>query len=321
VSDQPRFPFVVGCGRSGTTLVRALLDAHPDLAVPDESYFPVWFARKRHRYELDGRFALERFLDDLLAHEQFARWGLDPDAVRAALTASAPASYPDAIRACFRLYAQRHGKTRYGDKTPVFVMHIPLLAQLFPEAVFVHVIRDGRDVALSRTEASWGTVRLDHEALLWRSQVEQGHADGVRLGGARYREIRYEDLLDDPERIARELCAFVDIDFDPSMLRYHERAAPLVDTLAIPQEHQNLLRPPTKGLRDWRSQLSPADAARFEALAGRTLRRFGYERTTEAVPVATRARALRDRGRYAAVTRYRSARSAVWHALHPNVQA
>jgi hypothetical protein len=319
--DLPAFPFVVGCGRSGTTLVRALLDAHPELAVPDESYFPVWFARKRNRYELGDRFALSRFVDDLLVHEQFGRWGLAPDTVRSALSDAAPTSYPDAIRACFQLYARNQGKARYGDKTPVFVMHIPLLSSMFSEAVFVHIIRDGRDVALSRTEASWGTTRLDHEALLWRNQVEKGHADGLALGSARYMELRYEDLLDDPERIARELCTFVGLEFDSSMLNYYERAAPLVGTLAIPTEHQNLLRPPTKGLRDWRSQLTASQSARFEAMAGDTLRGFGYERTTDVVPVAARIGAVGARGRYAATMRYRSARSSLWNMMHPNVQA
>ena len=219
----------------------AMLDAHSDIAVPYESYFPVWFGRRRGRYETSDGFALEQFVDDLLAHESFRRWSLADVDVRAALTEARPHSYPDAIRACYALYARTDGKPRYGDKTPVFVSHIPFIATTFPESVFVHIIRDGRTVVLSRAEAAWGTDRIDFEALLWRSQVTKGRADGLALGSDRYHEVRYEDLVDDPERVAKELCRFVEIDFDPVMLDYHEQATRIVDEQPFPDEHRNLL--------------------------------------------------------------------------------
>src|SRR4051794_27483455 len=161
--DRPPFPFIVGCGRSGTTLVRALLDAHPDLAFPDESFFPVWMGRQRARYETGGGVATEAFTAELLDHKWFRHWGLDAALVRAELQRGKPATFADAVRIAYACYASAKGKPRYGDKTPIFVLHIPMLAELFPEAVFVHVVRDGRDVALSRIAASWGTERIDHE--------------------------------------------------------------------------------------------------------------------------------------------------------------
>jgi hypothetical protein len=316
MSDRPPFPFVVGCGRSGTTLMRALLDAHPQIAVPFESYFPVWFARDRSRYERAGAFAVDAFLDDLLRHESFGRWGLDAGDVRAFITDAAPADYPDAVRAAFACYAAKHHKPRYADKTPVFVVHMPQLASLFPEAVFIHLVRDGRAVVLSRAEAAWGSDRIEFETLTWRSQVEQGREDGRRLGPSRYREVRYEDLLDDPERVARELCEFIAVEFDPEMLRYHERADSILADQPFPEEHSNLARPPTKGLRDWRSELDPSDLALFEYMAGDTLATFGYERVSNGVTNSVRARALKARARYAATMGYRSARRALWQATH-----
>jgi hypothetical protein len=314
--DREPFPFIVGCGRSGTTLLRAMLDAHSDVAVPYESYFPVWFGRRRERYETAHGFAAERFLDDLLAHESFRRWGLANLDVRTALTEAHPDSYPDAIRACYALYARTRAKPRYADKTPAFVSHIPLLATMFPESVFVHIVRDGHAVVLSRAEAAWGSDRIDFEALLWRSQVRKGRADGAALGPDRYHEILYEDLVDDPERIAKELCRFVDIDFDPRMLEYHHRATRILDEQPFPDEHRNLLRPPTKGLRDWKAELKPDDLALFEELAGDALDAFGYERSI-AVPRATmKARAMRSRFRFHSIVQYRRARSAAWRALH-----
>jgi hypothetical protein len=318
-NERRPFPFVVGCGRSGTTLVRAMLDAHHDVAVPFESYFPVWFARRSSKYERPDGFDVARFVDDLNAHDSFRRWELDADDVRKGMTQSDPKTYPDAVRAAFALYASARGKPRYADKTPVFVTYIPLLADLFPEAVFVHLIRDGRDVVLSRTEASWGTRDLEHETLLWRGQVEQGRADGSKLGPGRYREIHYEHLLDDSEDVARRLCELAGLDFDPAMLTYHERAASVLRDQPFPEEHQNLLLPPTKGLRDWRTEMDADQIALFDCLAGSTLERFGYERTTSTPSAGLRARALLARTRYESTEQYRRLRSRAWYALHPNV--
>lgn len=314
--DRKPFPFVVGCGRSGTTLVRAMLDAHREMAVPFESYFPVWFARQRSSYERPEGFAAEKFTADLLAHESFRRWHLDPAFVATGITAAAPTNYPDAVRTAFALYAAAHDKVRYGDKTPIFVTHIPTVAELFPEAVFVHLVRDGRAVVLSRAQASWGTDRLEFETLLWRSQVEQGRADGTALGGRRYREIHYEAILDDPERAAHELCEIAGLEFDPGMLTYHERATTILDDQPFPEEHQNLLRPPTKGLRDWQTELSPMQIELFECLAGDTLEAFGYRRATTTASPTVRARALRARARYESTRQFRRARSRMWHLLH-----
>ncbi len=107
-----------------------------------------------------------------------------------------------------------------------------------------------------------------------------GRDAGARLGPERYREVRYEDLVREPERVLVELCAFVELPYDARMLRYHEQADRLVPSLSHNEHHQNLHRPPTVGLRDWRSQMSPADAAVFESLAGDLLDELGYERAT-----------------------------------------
>lgn len=319
--ERPPFPFIVGCGRSGTTLVQSLLDAHPQFAVPFESYFPVWFARHRARYERPGGFALSTFVDDVLAHDSFRRWNLDPDWTRATITAAAPTTYADAVRACFAAYAQAQGKPRYADKTPIFISSIDLLANLFPEAVFVHMVRDGRDVALSRRSARWGTHRLELELLVWRNQIERGRRAGRALGARRYHEIHYEALVDDVEGTAREVCDFVGTEFDPVMLEYRERVGRILESQPFPEDHQNLWRPPTKGLRDWREELTPTQVVLADALAGTTLRDFGYETSDRPPPASARASAAVARSRYWLLTQYRRGRAALWRATHRSALA
>jgi len=242
---RPIFPFVVGCSRSGTTLLRALLDAHPLLAVPPESHFAVL---PRLRLRRDPWFRL---------------WDIDPPDLRGLGVA-------DAVRAVFAAYAAAHGKPRYADKTPHYVSHLPLLADRFPEARFVHVVRDGRDVALSLLEVPWGPDDLEGAALHWRRRVLEGRAAG--LGPARYRELRYEALVADPERELRGLAAWLELPYDPAMLDPARRPV----AMPYPEHHHRVALAPTPGLRDWRREMSAADAARFQAVAGDALAELGY---------------------------------------------
>jgi len=267
------FPFFVGAGRSGTTLLRAMFDSHPDLAVPGESGFIVRLARERKRYENDNGFDVGAFTDDFVTHLRFRQWDLSKDEVREALSAGV-SGYSECIRRLYHFFAAREGKPRYGDKTPTYVLHLPLLADLFPESRFVHLIRDGRDVALSHLDIEgWGPRSFDEAAVQWRRHVRQGIVDGARLGPDRYREVHYEDLIEDPESTLRELCAFVALPFDAAMLRYFERAGKVAKGAP---HFQNIHRPPTKGLRDWRREMRFEDVARFEALAGDLLNSLGY---------------------------------------------
>ena len=142
--------FVLGVSRSGTTLLRVVLDRSPGIAIPDESFFIPLLAR-RHRDDVD----LDRFLDDLSRLPTLVAWDLPLDDIAARLR-------PDlrtgaAIAAIYETYAARRDKPRWGDKTPMYMRHLSLLERLFPDAQYVHLIRDGRDAALSFLRMPEGT--------------------------------------------------------------------------------------------------------------------------------------------------------------------
>src|SRR5438067_4557076 len=141
--ERPPFPFVVGSGRSGTTLLRLMLEQHPDLAIPPESYFPISMRHRNPRYVTQEGFDLDRFRVDLTENVRFRDWKLDEDVVASRLHGVAPIDWAEAIRKTFALYAEKEDKPRYGDKTPWFIMRISELSELFPESRFVHLIRDG----------------------------------------------------------------------------------------------------------------------------------------------------------------------------------
>ncbi len=280
MTAPPPFPFLVGCGRSGTTLLRAMVDSHPEVAIPDEVAFIIRYGRPHRavQYGWPRRFDAAACADLIVADSSFRRWSLPETEVRAALADPPPASFAQLVRRLYALVAASKGKSRYADKTPMHVLHLRRLAQLFPEARFVHVIRDGRDVALSYQSVGWGPTTVSEAAVRWRRSVRRGRHDGQRLGPARYCEIRYEDLVVDPERVLRELCPFLGLEWDDSMLRYRDRADAVIAATRFPDAHQRLLLPPTSGLRNWRKEMPPKDVEGFEAIAGDLLDELGYGR-------------------------------------------
>ena len=290
-SDRPPFPFLVGCGRSGTTLLRAMFDAHRDVAVPDEVAFIIRYAWPHYafQYGWPRHFDASRCADLIVADSSFRRWPITDLEARAALTDAVPTSFADTIRELYALAAARRGKSCYADKTPMHVLHLRRLARMFPEARFVHVVRDGRDVAMSYRSVGWGPTTVEDAAVRWRRHVLRGRRDGERLGPGRYREVRYEALVAEPERVLRELCGFLELDWDDGVLHYHERAADVIAATRFPDAHTRLLLPPTPGLRDWRREMAAADVARFEAVAGGLLDELGYGR--DAPPPSVRRRA------------------------------
>jgi hypothetical protein len=307
---------VLGVSRSGTTLLRVMLDRNSQLAVPDESYFVPLLA-DRHLLRVDR----DEFLDDLRRLQTVREWGVPLDKVRARLADRTPIGR--AIAAIYEVYAEQQGKPRWGDKTPMYMRHLPLLRRLFPDAQYVHLIRDGRDAAvsfLSMLEGiafeTWGHPRTPAGfAAHWRTDVKAARRHGRRVGPDRYLEVRYEDLVTDTEGTLRRICTFAGLPFEPAMIDYGESNS------AEKPHQQNLKRPPTPGLRDWRTEMTAADAGEFESVAGDLLRELGYETDADSDLNGTLRRAsYRARmGAWRAAT-FAYRRSPLWRRRHPLLQ-
>lgn len=273
----PVFPFFVCFGRSGGTLLRAMLCSHPDLAVPDESFFVVEMARA-YSVSQDA-FDLDRFLAELGRRPAFRRWDLPEEDLRAALS-PAPTGYAEAVRALYAHYARARGKSRYGDRTNINMFAVPTLASTFPESRFVHLVRDGRDVALSWRELPFGLKRAEEVALHWVANVGAARRAGRWVGTDRYREIHYEHLVEDPEGTLRAVCDFIGLAYHPQMLRYGGHVQEVVESSQRPEVHGGLRRELTGPARQWRRDMSRQDVLAFEALAGDLLVELGYELTS-----------------------------------------
>ena len=287
-----------------------MLDRHSQLAVPDETYFVPQLA-DRHLLRLDP----DEFVDDV---SRVVDWDIPLDKLRARLRDGMPVGA--AIGTVYAIYAEERGKRRWGDKTPMYMQNLRLLERLFPDALYLHLIRDGRDAALSFLALPGGIVTetwmhphtAADFACQWRTEVAAARRLGRRVGG-RYLEVRYESLVDDVEAVLTHICQFAGLEYEPDLADY----AGNVDVSAKPHQ-QRLTQPPTKGVRDWRTQMPADDVAAFEHVAGDLLRELGYE-ATHATDAAGRvrlasyaSRALAWRGASFALRR-----SFLWRRRHP----
>jgi hypothetical protein len=295
----PPAPFIVGVGRSGTTLLRLMLDSHPDLTIPPETHFVPALIRECERW----RATPEKLLKALVNHPEpgWKDLALDEDELLGRWRQIDPLKTSDAVRAVYEAYAEREGKPRWGDKTPRYVRKMGRIHRALPEARFIHLIRDGRDVALStrRRMERWNrpkAVEVETVAKRWRSRILKARISGNRLGD-HYLEMRYETLVREPEAALRRVCELIELEFDPVMLSYHERAAERLEEInrdldakdgAIRpaaerlEAHAMTLKPPSAERLDvWRREMDEAEVRAFEHVAGDLLADLGYETLTE----------------------------------------
>jgi hypothetical protein len=304
VTDKKRSPaarpktagpiFVVGFQRSGTTLLRAMLDEHPEIALTNDGQFIPRFWHIRDRYVVEGRVDARRLVADVMLTPRVAEWELPEDLVAARIEELGDdPTFSDAIAVVFRVWADMKGKAVWGDKTPGNVLRIELLGSLFPQARFLHVIRDGRDATVSCLRNGVVVDTVARGADLWSHRVGRGRRAGRALGPARYMEVRYDDLVADPAATLTGVCGFLGLEFDDAMLGYAGRALSDLPE-RVRWRHPNLAKPPTKVLRDWRSDLTPSDLAVFQAIGGRLLTELGYERGVDRIPLPARLAAWRQ---------------------------
>ncbi|HJR44527.1 MAG TPA: sulfotransferase [Actinomycetota bacterium] len=282
MAESPPF-FIVGSARSGTTFLRLTMNAHPEIAVPPESRFVT------ELHEGPEEVRVDDFLARLAGHKRFEAWGLPIEAVRDELAGLDRAPYAEAIDATYRAYAKAQGKNRWGDKTPRYVENIPELAALFPDCRFIHLIRDGRDVALSYADVPFGPKNVAKAAELWADRVARGMRDGRVLERGRYIEIMYTDLVEDNEGEVKDICAFVGVPFDPIML---DTSQTQKGALARAEKYNpNVTEQAIRRVRSWKTDMPPAHVEIFEAIAGDVLSELGFERRYPNPSAAARLKA------------------------------
>ncbi len=291
--------FLVGAPRSGTTMLRLMLNSHPRIAIPFESDFIPKFYRRLAEYgDLGEHENVKRLLDDIAAQTFVKRGKLIDD--KSFILSSNPRSYSQLISAIYATYARSQGKCRWGDKDPDNAVELDVLWNLFPSCQIVHIVRDGRGASNSLRKMEWGSRNILKLARDWSWQVTLAHKMGMILGPKYYLEIRYENLVRSPEATLRSICEFVGEPFCTEMLAYHQHAGAAMPESSMKFHATSVQAPNPEKATAWRREMSVADRVLFDEVAGATLAQFGYCR--EALRSGWRSSLLRLK--YALISRW-----------------
>jgi hypothetical protein len=268
--------FIVGHDRSGTTMLRLVLDRSSEVAIPPESMLLADFEPVRSRGELADPARAAALVAEIWRHPKVRLWGVNGSPPTPPTGLGHAAAYRFAVEAPYRAYAAAHGKQRFGDKTPLYLRYVDAIDEIWPEARFVVLVRDGRDVALSLRGVPFGANNVYAAARSW--------ADGVRLGQEaqlrrpdRTLTVRYEDLVANPEPQVRALCSFLGLTYDSDMLEIQR-----TDPGKIVQDQASWFTNVFEGINAtavgrWRTEMSERERRVFAAVAGNELRALGYE--------------------------------------------
>ncbi|RME24808.1 MAG: sulfotransferase [Deltaproteobacteria bacterium] len=272
--------FIIGTERSGSNLLRVILSAHSRIDVPHPLHVMKYFAPLEPRYgDLSRRENLDRLAGDVLrlARVHIHPWQVPLD--RARLVDEADPR--DLLGLLFGLHQQHleaTGKARWGNKSTFMLDHVDRVLRHRPDARFVWLVRDPRDVAVSSRKSVFSPFHPWFTARLWAEQQRRCLELEERLGADVVLRLRYEDLLADPEGTVRRLCAFLDEDFEPAMLRYHETREAQRGA-ALSESWQNTAAPVLRGNSGkWRAALSHEEIAAVEGECGELMDRLGYVR-------------------------------------------
>jgi hypothetical protein len=297
-SRRPPVPFVVGMNRSGTTLLRMMLDAHPQLTIPPETHFVPDLIKAAQAPGATPEDALAA----MKSAREWADFGFSDEEMLARLRALRKIEPGPVVRTFYDAYTEQQAKPRWGEKTPTYVQRMKRIQKAIPEARFVHVIRDGRDVALSVLDRTVRDLSTADVARRWQKKITKAREDSPKL--RHYTEVRYEDLILDTEPVLRMVSEFIELPWDDAMLAYHERSGERLREMAraLPGDgraqelsverrmatHAMTTKPPSaERVARWRTHMSAEQRAEFEAVAGALLAELGYPTGDDAVERAT----------------------------------
>jgi hypothetical protein len=275
-------------------MLRLMLAAHRELAVPPEAGFMCWLKDVYVNYSVldwQKKSTLAALATNIVESRKFETWNLPFDDILSALVSRRPITYAEACESVYWAFARKFkpSASRWGDKNNFHCTQVAALKSMFPHAQFLHIVRDPRDVACSYREVMGLESRSPYRPKLpiecgqiaeeWVNNVNSIERGAKDLPPAQYHVVRYEDLVSAPEQILREICTWLGLDFDRQMLVFNERNKALA------------LEP--SATMDWKLRtLDPANTSRIgrhaydmnveqrravEVVAGETMKHFGYE--------------------------------------------
>jgi hypothetical protein len=278
------FFFIIGRPRSGTSLLRMLLDAHPQVSIPFECPMILDLWPKYGQLKTWSTNTKNEFCEDVVQVRKFAMWQLSAKHVREILEPLPEnMDFNALISHLYQHFPSVFPKDKthiLGDKNPIYSLYLPQLFQLFPEARFIYLNRDFRDHALSMQKHQMGSASLFNIGFKWAyayrcfKELQQQAAD-------RFLYIRYEDFVESPEEHYQQLCRFLQIDYEPEALSFYQYKNEFEKRFSedlINKHHSNLFRPiNASSVYKWKEVMSAKDRDKLNFAVGSLALEAGYE--------------------------------------------
>jgi hypothetical protein len=248
-----------------------MINEHPLMHVPRESWFLIDLMNRLPLRSPLGDKEVQLAFDTITAHWRWKDWEIEDALLRERLAALREPTLGELIDAVYRLSSDRSGKPRWGDKTPEYVTELDRLHAVFPEAQFIHIIRDARDACLSLVVYQLHGKTFRPNAKYWRDYVSAGMASGRGLPQSLYLEITYEELVLNTEQTLERVCRFLAIPYDPRMLEFHKNAGKNIAPWGGELHYKTFRPPQPDDVQRWRKEMGLFARITVEAIAGRTM--------------------------------------------------
>lgn len=276
--DQPLF--IVGASRSGTTLLRLMLNAHPRLAVPHEfKYFREvreYASPEAWRAEFDDASYTE-LVDNFLAAREHIFDEIGIVNVKRKILADPERTIRGPYRVGAQTWMEFYGKSRWGEKTPFNLFYVDLLLDMFPEAKFIYVVRDPRAVVTSMNTIEYFSDDSVINALNWKTGAGEAYHNFVSaIPEASRMKMSYEQLATDPADTLGRLCTFAGEQYDDSMLSFYRDSKRYMNPVI---RTENVTKTVTStSIERWREHLSKSEVAMIEHVCADEMKLHGYDR-------------------------------------------
>jgi hypothetical protein len=273
MADDTPF-FIVGSGRSGTTLLRLMLTAHSRIHIPPETWFITDLARELPLAAPLSPVEVTRAAEIITSGYRWPDMQIPVEDFRLWASSLTEPKLAEVLNLVYHHQLKIHGKQRFGDKTPPYIHIIPEISTIYPGAKFIHLIRDGRDVAISYIELHY-EERYYERNFDWTRAMRRRRDYLDSAFAAQILEVWYEDLVARPELTLRKLCDFIEEAFEPSMLCWQDL------TGLVPERERQIHPKLGEPLRDeaisvWRRKLSPLECFAIESCLHADLCQLGY---------------------------------------------
>ncbi len=281
--------FIIGRGRSGTTLLQSLLDTHPQVVIPIESRYVIHLFEKYHSIQGLTESTVDEFLDDLFTEVKINFWNLNVPELRKNLVNLGPEAIYGDICKCIALsyndaYLQ-DGIRLIGDKNPIHTLFLNKIVKLFPRAKFIHLVRDYRDNALSHRQ-TFGENNLKVQGYLWNLFTSAAERLGKKYP-ERYLRVHYEQLAKEPETVLQNITSFLGIDYHANMLEFHVKGKERHKGLEpiINMVHPTLFRPVNESaVQKWKSKLTTEEIKELDQICYPVASDLGYNPDSQIIP-------------------------------------